>query len=68
MQLVRRRRPLLAGEESAVAARVGGGAALPRDTPPRVFERGVRGHPTLVQNVETLAHLALVARHGATQA
>lgn len=55
----------LAGEESAVVSRVEGGAALPRFTPPRVFERGINGAPTLVQNVETLAQLALIARYGA---
>lgn len=54
----------LAGEESALANRVEGGAALPRFTPPRIFERGVNGAPTLVQNVETLAHLALISRYG----
>jgi NADH:ubiquinone oxidoreductase subunit F (NADH-binding) len=55
----------IAGEESAVAARVSGGQALPRSKPPRVFERGVDGGPTLVQNVETLSHVALIARWGA---
>ena len=54
----------LAGQETAVVSVLNGGLALPAFTPPRVFERGVGGAPTLVQNVETLAHTALIARYG----
>ena len=55
----------LAGQESALVAALGGGAARPTFGP-RPFERGVRRRPTLVQNVETLAHVGLIARHGAS--
>jgi len=54
----------VAGEETALIRHLDGGPLKPTFTPPRPFERGVGRRPTLVQNVETLAHLALVARHG----
>ncbi|MFZ0089336.1 MAG: NADH-ubiquinone oxidoreductase-F iron-sulfur binding region domain-containing protein [Solirubrobacteraceae bacterium] len=55
----------LAGQESALVNLLSGGPARPTFGA-RPFEHGVRQRPTLVQNVETLAHLALIARHGPT--
>jgi NADH:ubiquinone oxidoreductase subunit F (NADH-binding) len=55
----------VASEESALVNFVTAGDARPTAKPPRVFERGVDGRPTLVGNVETLAQLALIARYGA---
>lgn len=54
----------VAGEETAVVASVAGAAAVPKDKAVRVVESGLRGRPTLVQNVETLAQVAVIARHG----
>ncbi|HEX6662245.1 MAG TPA: NADH-ubiquinone oxidoreductase-F iron-sulfur binding region domain-containing protein [Gaiellaceae bacterium] len=53
------------GEETALINFLNGGPPKPTFTPPRPFERGVAGAPTLVQNVETLAQIALIARYGA---
>ncbi|MHB8719114.1 MAG: NADH-ubiquinone oxidoreductase-F iron-sulfur binding region domain-containing protein [Candidatus Dormibacteria bacterium] len=55
----------IAGEEMAVVSVINGGPARPAMVPPRPHERGVEGRPTLMQNVETLADIALVASHGA---
>jgi NADH:ubiquinone oxidoreductase subunit F (NADH-binding) len=55
----------VAGEASAVVHWVERGDPRPTKTPPRLSEQGLHGRPTLMQNVETLAHLALIARHGA---
>ena len=51
----------VAGEASVVVHWIERGIAKPRATARRLSERGLHGRPTLVQNVETLAHLALVA-------
>jgi NADH:ubiquinone oxidoreductase subunit F (NADH-binding) len=54
----------VSGEESAVISRIEGGAARPRDRTARPAVSGVRGRPTVLNNVETLAHVALIARFG----
>ena len=55
----------VASQETAVISQLNGGAPRPTFVPPRPFEKGAHGRPTLVQNVETLAHVALIARFGA---
>ena len=54
----------VAGEESAAVHFVNDGDARPTNVPPRPYERGVGGRPTLVQNVESLAYAGLIARRG----
>jgi NADH:ubiquinone oxidoreductase subunit F (NADH-binding) len=54
----------VASEESALVRFINTGEARPLAVPPRPFQRGVDGRPTLVDNVETLAHLATIAAWG----
>ncbi|WP_081283259.1 NADH-ubiquinone oxidoreductase-F iron-sulfur binding region domain-containing protein [Mycobacterium asiaticum] len=55
----------VAGEETAAVQAINGGPAKPTDKPPRPFEFGVGELPTLISNVETLANLPHLQRHGA---
>jgi NADH:ubiquinone oxidoreductase subunit F (NADH-binding) len=55
----------ISGEASAVVNSIENDDARPRDHVRRLSESGLRKRPTLVHNVETLAHVALIARHGA---
>ena len=54
----------VAGEESAAVHFINDADARPTVVPPRPYERGVGGRPTLVQNVESLAQAALIGRFG----
>jgi NADH:ubiquinone oxidoreductase subunit F (NADH-binding) len=56
----------VAGQESALVNYLNGGPATPTFTPPLPFEQGVRRRRTLINNAETLAHVALIARHGSS--
>jgi len=55
----------ISGEASAVVNAIQNNVALPTDQPVRLSTTGLSRRPTLVHNVETLAHLALIARYGA---
>jgi NADH:ubiquinone oxidoreductase subunit F (NADH-binding) len=55
----------LSGQETALVSQLNGGPPKPTFIPPRPTGRGVKNRPTLIQNVETLANLALIARYGA---
>lgn len=54
----------VAGESSAAVHLIDAGIATPMTSPPHPRERGVAAAPTLMQNVETLAQIALIARYG----
>jgi NADH:ubiquinone oxidoreductase subunit F (NADH-binding) len=55
----------VSGQESSIVNFLNHGPAKPLYIPPRITERGVDRRPTLMSNAETLAHVALIVRHGA---
>jgi NADH:ubiquinone oxidoreductase subunit F (NADH-binding) len=63
-QLAEVPRRYVASEASALARFLTDGEARPTARPPRPEQRGVRGRPTLIDNAETLAQLALAVRYG----
>ncbi len=53
------------GEETALIASVEGRRGMPRLRPPFPAQAGLWGKPTLINNVETLAQVPWIIRHGA---
>ncbi|HEC17331.1 MAG TPA: NADH-quinone oxidoreductase subunit F [Sedimenticola sp.] len=55
----------IGGEETAAIESVEGKFPFPRGKPPYPAEYGVHGHPTLINNMETLANVTHIVRNGA---
>jgi NADH-quinone oxidoreductase subunit F len=55
----------IGGEETAAISWVEGGFPFPRGKPPYPAQAGVHGCPTLINNVETLAHVPHIVANGA---
>ncbi len=53
------------GEETALIASIEGQRGMPRPRPPFPAVSGLWGKPTIINNVETLACVALIMQHGA---
>jgi len=53
------------GEETALIASIEGKRGMPRVRPPFPTEAGLWGHPTCINNVETLANVAWIISHRA---
>ncbi len=53
------------GEETALIASIEGRRGMPRVRPPFPVESGLWGHPTCINNVETLANVPWILLHGA---
>jgi NADH-quinone oxidoreductase subunit F len=53
------------GEETALIKSIEGKIGEPRQRPPYPIQEGLFGHPTCINNVETLANVPYIINHGA---
>ena len=53
------------GEETALIASLEGKRGMPTPRPPFPVQKGYMGKPTTINNVETLANVPLIIKHGA---
>ncbi|MBS4095345.1 MAG: SLBB domain-containing protein [Sulfuricella sp.] len=65
MELVPSSGHYIGGEETAALEWIEGKFPFPRGKPPYPAQFGVHGCPTLINNVETLAHVPAIVRNGA---
>jgi NADH-quinone oxidoreductase subunit F len=55
------------GEETAMIASIEGHRGMPRPKPPFPAQSGLWGKPTIINNVETLAHVVRIINQGAAE-
>jgi NADH-quinone oxidoreductase subunit F len=55
------------GEETALIRSIEGKIGEPRQRPPYPIEKGLWGHPTCINNVETIANIPVIINRGAEE-
>ncbi len=64
IDIVRGAGAFVCGEETALIKSIEGRMGEPRQRPPYPIAKGIFGYPTCINNVETLANVPLIIRHG----
>ncbi len=64
-EIIRGAGAFVSGEETALIASIEGQRASPRQRPPYPARKGLWGHPTVINNVETWANVPPIIRQGA---
>jgi len=64
IKIVRGAGAFVCGEETALIRSVEGMIGEPRQRPPYPIEKGIWGHPTCINNVETLANIPVIINQG----
>jgi NADH-quinone oxidoreductase subunit F len=67
VEVVRGAGAFVCGEETALIKSIEGKAGEPRQRPPYPIEKGIWGHPTCVNNVETWANVPVIISRGAEE-
>jgi len=65
IEIVRGAGAFVCGEETALIKSVEGFTGEPRQRPPYPIEKGIGGHPTCINNVESLANIPVIIEQGA---
>jgi len=67
IEIVRGAGAFVCGEETALIKSIEGYMGEPRQRPPYPIEKGIRGRPTCINNVETLANVPVIISRGADE-
>ncbi len=67
MSIVRGAGAFVCGEETALIKSVEGKLGEPRQRPPYPIHKGIDGHPTCINNVETLANIPVIINRGGAE-